>query len=140
MSRIPISTLKTLIQGYFTSGTDKWTGQEVEDSFTDVIDSVGSVQTALTDAATITWDLNNGNVAYVTLGGNRTLSITNLSTPSFGILKVKQDGSGNRTLTLPAGSIKPSGFALSTAGNAIDVLGFWYDGTNYMWFIDKNFV
>ena len=139
MSRRTISALKTLIQGYFTQGIDKWTGQEVKDSFTDIIDSVGSVQTALNDGATITWDVTTGNAAYVTLAGNRTLNITNAAAPCFGVLRVKQDATGNRTLALPAGSIKPTGFSLSTAGNAIDVLGFWYDGTNYLWFIDKNF-
>ena len=136
--RRTISALKSMIQGYFTSGSDKWTGQEVEDSFTDTIDSLASAIVTLTDGATILWDLSAGNFAKVTLGGNRTLTISNASTPCSGILWVAQDGTGSRTLTLPSGSKTPTGWALSTAAApAVDVLGFTFDGTNYRWSIEK---
>lgn len=94
----------------------------------------------LTDGATITWNMANGYNAVVTLGGNRTLAFSNLEAGDIGTLVVKQDATGNRTLTLPSGSKKANGgFFLSTTANAIDILSFYYDGTNYYWNIGKLF-
>lgn len=58
---------------------------------------------ALTDGANIAWDMSLGYNAAVTLGGNRTLSAP--SNPVEGrtySLAIKQDGTGSRTLALPA--------------------------------------
>jgi hypothetical protein len=60
-----------------------------------------AIQT-LTDGATITWDMSLGYNAKVTLGGNRTLAVSN---PVEGItysLGVNQDATGSRTMTWPA--------------------------------------
>lgn len=59
-------------------------------------------ETTLTDASTIAWDLSTGGPNYkVTLGGNRTLGAYTGSTPGQeGYLKVIQDGTGGRTLSL----------------------------------------
>lgn len=95
----------------------------------------------LTDGATITWNMANGYNAVVTLGGNRTLAFSNLEAGDIGTLVVKQDATGNRTLILPSGSKKSNGgFTLSTSANAIDVLSFYYDGTNYFFSIGKGYV
>lgn len=97
---------------------------------------------ALTDGATITWATAGAALskASVTLGGNRTLSITGAVNGSSGVLIVKQDATGGRTLTLPAGSIREGGaLTLSTAANAVDVLAWEYDGTNYLWTLGKAF-
>ena len=58
-----------------------------------------------------------------------------------GLLIVKQDATGNRTLTLPSGSIILGGgsLTLSTAANAVDILTFVYDGTNYYWSLGKGY-
>lgn len=99
----------------------------------------------LTDGATVTWALGSRRVANatVTLGGNRTLAITGAASGSTGVLKVVQDGTGSRTLTLPAGSKVVGGGAgaitLTTTAGGIDVLAFYYDGTNYFWTFGKNF-
>jgi hypothetical protein len=56
----------------------------------------------LTDGATVAWDMSLGFNAKVTLGGNRTLTVSN---PVVGIdysLAVIQDGTGSRTMTWPA--------------------------------------
>jgi hypothetical protein len=100
----------------------------------------------LTDGATITWtadatkDVQN---ATVTLGGNRTLAFASTANGMSGTLIVKQDGTGTRTLTLPAGSKVINGgsgaITLSTAANAVDVLTWIYDGTSYYWTYGKNF-
>lgn len=97
---------------------------------------------ALVDGATITWDLGSypTNHASVTLGGNRTLAFSNPLAAGSGILIVKQDATGSRTLTLPAGSKVVGGaLTLSTIANTYDVLSFVYDGTNYWWTYGKAF-
>ena len=98
---------------------------------------------ALTDGGTISWTCDATQVrqmATVTLGGNRTLSISGATNGMSGILKVTQDGTGSRTLTLPAGSIVPGGsFSLTTDAAAIDVLAWVYDGTHYLWTIGNDF-
>lgn len=88
--------------------------------------------TTLTDAATVNWNMNNGTVATVTLGGNRTMAApTNLSVRTF-ILKVIQDGTGSRTITWNSVFKWASGVApvLSTAAGATDIISFFCDGTN----------
>jgi hypothetical protein len=96
----------------------------------------------LTDDTTITWNMNNGYNAKVTLGGNRALSITNVANGMSGCLIIKQDSTGNRTITLPAGSLMIDGgiFSLSALANKVDMLIFTYDGTNFLWSIGKNFL
>jgi hypothetical protein len=100
-----------------------------------------TIQT-LTSGA-ISWDQTKGATATVTLTGNSTLSITNIVAGMYGLIKVKQDATGSRTLTLPAGSkvINGGGGAvtLTTAANAVDVLSYFYDGTNYFWTIGYNY-
>lgn len=88
----------------------------------------------LTDSATINWNLSNGTVATITLGGNRTLANpTNKRVGSY-ILHIYQDGTGSRTLSFGADYKWPAGVAppLSTSGYAHDVFSFICDGT-YMY-------
>lgn len=93
-----------------------------------------TVQT-LTDQATITWDVDSGDCAAVTLAGNRTLALpTNAKAGDLLILKVIQDSTGSRTLTFHASYLTPwNGVApvLSTAASAIDLFAIWYDGTSF---------
>jgi hypothetical protein len=87
---------------------------------------------ALTDAATITWNMNLGSFASVTLAGSRTLAFpTNVNAGANYTLTVKQDATGGRMLIYAANYKWPGGvpFALSTAPNAIDVITFVSDGT-----------
>jgi hypothetical protein len=95
--------------------------------------------TALTDGATVAWDLSQNQVAVVTLGGNRAMgNPTNIVAGAVYILIVKQDGTGGRTLSFPfgtsgagntgyrfAGATSASGApTLSTGANKIDILTF----------------
>ena len=57
----------------------------------------------LIDDATLNWNYSIGHNAFVVIGGNRLLNITNLIDGASGVLIVKQDAGGNRTLTLPTG-------------------------------------
>jgi len=91
----------------------------------------------LTDGATVTWDMDVSDNAEVTLGGNRTLAISNPKEGHVGILKVIQDGTGGRTLALPANSLVLNdgggAITLSTTAGDVDVLSYIYDGTDYLW-------
>lgn len=102
----------------------------------------------LTDGATVTWNYgfdpsDVGALASVTLAGNRTLAISGVSAGNSGTLIVRQDATGGRTLTLPAGSLVVNGgggaITLSSGANNVDIISFLYDGTNYYWWYGLNF-
>lgn len=101
----------------------------------------------LVDAATINWAVDPFKAVQlttVTLGGNRTMAAPSGILPGMtGRFIVKQDGTGSRTLALPAGS-KVSGagggaVTLSATANKIDILRWTYDGTNYFWSLEADF-
>lgn len=97
---------------------------------------------ALTDGASISWNLNTQQAASVTLGGNRTLANpTNLVNGGTYILRVVQDGTGSRTLAYGTAYKWPGGTAptLSTGANAVDIITFVSDGTNMFGVIQKGF-
>tara|TARA_R110000782_G_C14541794_1_gene383859 strand:+ start:200 stop:580 length:381 start_codon:yes stop_codon:yes gene_type:complete len=87
----------------------------------------------LTDAANISWDTDLGQVAKVTLAGNRILNApTNLENGGFYSIEVTQDSTGSRTLAFNAvfkfaGGTAPT---LTTTANSIDFFNFRSDGTN----------
>lgn len=80
----------------------------------------------LTDGATVNWDLTASPVAQLTLGGSRTLAVTNLQAGANYELWVQQGGSGSYTLTWPAEVIWPFGVApvLSTTVGRADLILF----------------
>jgi hypothetical protein len=94
----------------------------------------------LTDAATVSWDMDNGLNAEVTLDGSRTLDITNVEDGDYGTLVVIQGGIGSHTLTLDgtftnrvsnggAGAV-----TLTTTIGAHDIITWVYNkGTNTMY-------
>ena len=61
-----------------------------------------SAPQTLTDGATISWDMSAGFNAKVTLGGNRTLTVSNPAVGMTYCLGVIQDATGSRTMTWPA--------------------------------------
>jgi hypothetical protein len=67
----------------------------------DTLAGAMAVQT-LTDGATVSWDLSTAINAKVTLGGNRTLAVSNPTLGATYSLGVTQDGTGSRTMTWPA--------------------------------------
>ena len=86
----------------------------------------------LTDVTTVSWDTSLGQIATLTLGGNRSLSApSNLRIGTY-ILYIIQDATGSRTLTFPAIVKWSSGVAppLSTSPGARDIFSFVSDGTN----------
>lgn len=93
-----------------------------------------SIQTVVADSdgATITFDLNAGNVHTVTLGGNRILALSNASTGQYFVLELTQDATGSRTVTWFTTIRWVDGVAptLTTTANKRDVFGFRCTGTN----------
>ena len=99
---------------------------------------VGATSTTLTDATTTNWNLNNGNIATLTLtsivGSSRTFAApTNMGLGSM-VLIVKQPATGgplyitwNAIFKWSAGTPP----VLSTTANATDVFSFFYDGTYF---------
>lgn len=88
-----------------------------------------AVQGTETDGATITFDLSDktkGKVRSVTLGGNRTLAVSNGTVGQTFIIRLIQDGTGSRTVTWFSTIKWPDGTAptLTTTANKIDVFGF----------------
>jgi len=89
-----------------------------------------------------TIDWNNGNKQKVTIAGMN-LAITFINPPGACSLtfKIVQDATGGRTVIFPttckwAGGEPPT---LSTGANAIDIITFYYDGTNYYGTYSLNF-
>lgn len=82
-------------------------------------------------ADTIDWTV--GNQHKSTLTGNCTYTFTAPSGPTSLVLKLVQDGTGSRTATWPASVKWPAATAcvLSTAASSVDIVGCYYDGTNY---------
>lgn len=79
-----------------------------------------------TDGATITFDLDAANTHSATLGGNRTLALSNSDAGQKFIIRLTQDGTGSRTVTWFstikwAGGVTPT---LTTTANKTDVFGF----------------
>lgn len=88
-----------------------------------------------------TIDWTAGNKQKITLTDNCTFTFTAPSGVCNLILKVVQDGTGSRTITWPSSVKWVSGTAptLSTSANAIDIVSFYYDGTNYFGQVSTSF-
>lgn len=96
----------------------------------------------LTDGASIAWNLETAQVAYVTLGGNRALAApTNMKSGGTYILFALQDGTGSRTLSYDSVYKWPGGTdpVLSTGASSVDILTFVSDGTNMYGVCQKAF-
>ena len=100
-----------------------------------------SAFTVLTDAAAVTWPIASVLNAQATLtftvhSGSRTLNITGPVIGGNYTLKLIQDSTGGEGLTLGTGctwKVASNGMGaitLTNASAALDVLTFFYDGTN----------
>lgn len=105
-----------------------------------------STPQVLTAGSTINWNPALGLNASVTLNQNSTINFSSTPTPgAYGTLVVTQDGTGGRTLALPSvtnkvlGSSSTTTIALSTTANAIDIVNFYYDGSNYFWNVGQGY-
>ena len=96
--------------------------------------SIGGELQTYTGDGTTTVDFRNGQNIKFTFGAqNDTWTTTAPSEPGVFLVYIIQDGTGGRTLTLPAtwkfaGGTQPT---LSTGSAAVDIFSVTYDGTNF---------
>lgn len=83
--------------------------------------------------ASDTIDWGAGNKQKSTLTNNCTFTFTAPDGPCNLVLGLVQDATGSRTVTWPASVKWPASTApvLTTTANAVDIIAFYYDGTNY---------
>ena len=95
-----------------------------------------------TDGATVTFDLNSGLRQVVTLGGNRTLALSNDADGMGFTIILKQDGTGSRTVTWWSGIKWAGGSAptLTTTAGKYDVVTFLRMASGeYLGVVTQNF-
>ena len=96
--------------------------------------------TALTSGTTVALDLNLGTVFTLTLAHNLgTFNWTNPAASGYAssfVLKVKQDGTGSRTISWPAAVDWAAATAptISTGANAVDVFAFFTVDGGTIWY------
>lgn len=91
---------------------------------------VYQVTTATSGSArTISYSGSVHNV--ITLTDNCTLTFGGANQGSVLEVLFKQDATGSRTLTWPAGTKLPTGFTIASAANAATKVRIWYDGSNH---------
>ncbi|NTW32247.1 MAG: hypothetical protein HGB12_06435, partial [Bacteroidetes bacterium] len=100
------------------------------------INSIGTSygnQVTFSTPAPANVDWNNSNVQEITLSANRSFTFTNGKSGGVYILFIKQNGTGNWSVTWPSNIMWTGGTAptLTTTANAVDVIKFVYDGNDY---------
>jgi hypothetical protein len=118
------------------------TGQVVANSALKINKGYIEAINTLTSSSTITVDFSEASVHTVTLAENTEFVVTNLPTGATGTIIITQDGGGSNTGSFGTDGSTAVKFAggtptLSTAGNAIDVVTIFNDGTNYLGNIAK---
>ena len=90
-------------------------------------------QAIATGSSNCTWDVTAGSNAGITLNGNKVLAFNSWTTGDTGVIVVTQDSTGGRTLTFsdPHTFLGTTGYTPSSAANAADVLGVYYNGARY---------
>lgn len=135
LKKVLFSTVKTALKTWIETATTIFDSIRYKQAIT-------TVQT-LTNAATITPDWNAGQMAILTLGINATLANpTNLKAGTTMQIKIKQDGTGGRTLAYGTAYKFASGADkdLSLAANAEDILTLTsFDGTTVQCTLLKKF-
>lgn len=98
---------------------------------------------ALTDGASVAWNLATQQQASLAIAGNRALANpTNMVNGGRYSLKVTQDSTGSRTLSYGSAYLWENGPTptLSTNPGDVDVLEFWSDGTYMYGSIKQSFL
>jgi hypothetical protein len=136
----------TPTQAQFADLIDSYQDYDVNTAKTDVeqeyTKSQGFNMTTLSYASGISWDLADNQVAELTLTGNATLNNpTNQNAGSTYLLIVRQDGSGNRTLSYGSDYKWSEGSSptLTTAASGVDILSFVSDGNSMYGSANYNF-
>ena len=110
------------------------TGSDIADNIITAA-KLSYVESALTDASTITWNAATQEVCKVTLAGNRTMAApTNSTTGQFISILVIQDGTGGRTISWNAVFEFTTDTAptLTTTAAKGDIFVFRYNGAKWL--------
>jgi hypothetical protein len=105
--------------------------RSLSDSYSQGVTS--AVQT-LSYGSTVTWNVGSGTNSTVTLTGDAALSISNPVAGQEYRIRIKQgSGAPNVITDWPGGTLWPGGTppTLSTSVDALDLITFYYDGTNF---------
>src|SRR3569623_892676 len=105
------------------------------------LDVSGAMYSRLVTVNSSNIDWNAGNVQHLTLNSNQALTITNGHSGGVYTLILKQNSAGNKAVTWP-GSVLWSNATTPTitdTPNAIDLVRFVYDGTNYLASFSPNY-
>jgi len=97
-----------------------------------------------TTGGTIAWDINEGSNAKIVLNANMTLNISSMENGDYGTMKIVQDGTGSRTITLGTGThqVVNSGggsITLTTNPSSVDIISFFYDGSEFYWTVGNDY-
>lgn len=111
-------------------------GDLIDESSTQTLDkktfkSTSQTVVSNTDDTTVTFDLADGNVHTLILGGNRNLAITGATVGQYFSIELVQDGTGSRTVTWFStiswvGGVAPT---LTTTAGKKDTFMFRVTGT-----------
>ena len=99
----------------------------------------------LQDDVIVKWNMRKGYNARVTLDGNRTLQLDQLTPGDYGTIEIIQGGAGGYTLTLPTqytnkvANAGAGALTLSTVAGSIDIATFYYDGVSLYWTLSTDF-
>jgi len=93
-------------------------------------------QQTLTPGNTLGWAITAGSNAEVTLdASSNTLTMTGWETGDTGVLVVKQDSTGGRSINIDLSGntvyLGNTSYTPSQGANAVDVLGWYYDGSKW---------
>lgn len=90
---------------------------------------------------TPTNDWSKGNTQSWTLNNNATFTFSNPTTGQHLTILLLQDATGSRTVTWPASVKWSNGNAptLTTTASKLDLIGFIWNGTNYLGFTSLNY-
>lgn len=130
---VTLAKLANLATKHYIGRTSSGTGvPEAVPAATTMRADLGEKVVSLTDGATINVDASLANNFRVTLGGSRTLANpTGLIDGQVFNIRIKQDGTGSRTLTLGSKYKTPgASFVLSTAAGSLDFMSCQYDATD----------
>jgi len=95
-----------------------------------------------TSSAVTAWDMTKGNKMKVTLDDSPTITfLDDPDGPSSLLVKVTHSGGAAHVVSWPATVKWPGGNAptLSAGDGKIDLIGFYFDGTNYYGNVSLNF-
>jgi len=88
----------------------------------------------------IAFDVSQAPTYTLTLTSNLTGSFTNMPAGSSLTLVITQDGTGGRTQSWSGVKWAGGSSTLSTGAGAIDIINFYFDGTNYYGSLVKGYV